>query len=130
MPTPIIFPDIEAEIVQYLRSKLPSSVFVGVSNNGTRKSPMVIVRKNGGTAFADVRQSAQIGIRVWGKTWEESLQLALLVEAWMNEAAHQGIHAIQRSETQLSPTPSGDGEDASVPVHYLIHNLIVRGKNL
>lgn len=78
---PIVFPDVEDLLVQYLTVELPKygrAVPVSVAVPEIRPSEFVLVPRTGGTNATLVSDAASIGVECWADTDAAALSLAQL----------------------------------------------------
>lgn len=128
----VIFPDVEAHLIGYLRAALggrsepfASGVWVGNLLPGDAPQRAVLVRDDGGPVLGDVRAVARIGVNVFAGTEAEVSDLANLVSALIGGAA-DGAPIVRAQTTR----PYSVTDDAGRPRQYFTAELIVRGTNL
>jgi hypothetical protein len=128
----VIFPDIEAHLIGYLKAALgsrseeyASSVWVGNQVPAERRNRMVTVRDDGGPVVGDVRAVARLGVNVWGGSQAEASDLANLVSALVGASA-DGAPVLKATTTR----PYSVADDAGQAHQYFTAELIVRGTSL
>lgn len=128
----ILFPDVEAHTITYLRDALAarpeaytSGVWVGNLLPQVRPTRAVLVRDDGGPTLGDVRAVARLGINVYAATEPDVSDLANLVSALVGGMA-DGAPVVKASTTR----PYSVTDDAGTPHHYFTAELWVRGTNL
>ena len=131
----ILWPDVEAATVAYLRplivaSALPFAADVRVSDRLTdrdgdpRPDYAVIVRHDGGSPTDTVFTASRIGVNVWALTKPEAVDLAALVTALMNGAPGDSGGPIAGADANVAFTvPDASGQ----PHLYLTAIVQVRG---
>jgi hypothetical protein len=128
----IIWPDIEAAFITYMKAALaarPESFASGVTVSNampaTRPPRAVIVRDDGGPPLGDVRAVARLGIQVWAMTAADCTDLAALVTALVNDWP-DGTPVVKATATRGYPVPDESGQHQ----RYLTAEVWVRGTNL
>lgn len=131
-PAPIVHPDAELWLTGYLRDRLAgrvesyaSSVYVGVDIPTTRRSRMVVVRRDGGQP-SDVFDFARFGIRIFGDTERNTTDLALLIRALIVDAPN----AADVARTDVVSGPYAVNDQSGQPLRYLIAEAALRGVEL
>lgn len=131
MLTPVEFPDVELWATVYLRLALAArsepyaaGVLVGVVVPDTRRDRMVMVRRDGGPRLDQVRESARLTVRVWGRTEQEASDLARLVAAllWASPDGDPVLRVTQNS----GPSPIPDEQ----PQRLMSFDVVVRGTQI
>lgn len=132
----ILFSDLELEVCTRLKAALDArsedytdNVFVGrqnplnaVTGEPERRTRMVTVRRDGGPRLDRVRESAAIGVNVYGETAQVCNNLALMVEALIS-ALPDGAPICRVNRTSgLIPIAADAG-----PQVYITFELIARG---
>lgn len=132
MSPAIVFPDVEAEVVTFLRAQLSTRIEAHAQNvlvarqvPATRANRMVIVRDDGGPALGDVRAMARIGVRVWGPTYEETTDLANLVVALV-ASMPDGTPVVRADVTR----PYALADESGQPLRFFTAELVIRGTGL
>jgi hypothetical protein len=133
-PVPaVIFPDVELVTLTYLRRVLTArpeacaqGVYFGTAVPSTRRDRMVTVRRDGGPRLDLTRETARLGVNVWGHTDQEAGDLARLVCALMPALA-DGLPVLAVTRP-TGPSPVAD--DSGQPLRYLVFELTVRGAPL
>ena len=133
MATAVVFPDIEAWLISYLRDLLSgrsepyaADVFVGHTVPDTRAERMVIVRRDGGPRETVVTERARVGVQVWAGTEPDAADLAAMVRALVGASAGEG--PVKRVPALTGPAAVADESDQ--PLRYLTAELTVRGSVL
>lgn len=128
----VLFPDVEAHLITYLRAALvartePVTANVWVGNLLPKSVPQraVLVRDDGGPTLGDVRAVARVGVNVWAPSEADVSDLANLVSALVGASA-DGTPVVRAQTTR----PYSVTDDAGRPRHYFTAELIVRGTNL
>ena len=128
----ILWPDVEAWAVNYLRTALaartePYASGVQVRTDVGKAMParLVTVRDDGGTR-GDVTRSSGIGVNVWAATDEDCSDLARLVCALLEASAGSG--PVVACTGSFGPYPVPD--DSGKPHRYMSVDLIVTGAPL
>jgi hypothetical protein len=125
---PVIFPDVELAVIDYLRPALAANGYPGirVANSYKGSDVEVWVRRDGGPTLDVVRESARVGVNVFAKgaTDQPVSDLARLVSALMRAAA-DGEPIVRVTETS-GPSPIPD----TLPRRYLTFDVVVRGTDL
>jgi len=120
----VIWPDVEALVVQYLAAKLLErgigDVWVSAQRL-TSPSRQVVVRDDGGTPLSDYRATARIGVNVYAETEQETAALAAIVTALLNDW-RGGDPVIECSANRAYPVEPLD--------RYLTAVLTIRGTRL
>jgi hypothetical protein len=131
MLTPVEFPDVELWATGYLRSALAArsepyaaSVLVGVVVPDVRRDRMVMVRRDGGPRLDQIRESARLTVRVWGRTEQEASDLARIVSAllWASPDGDPVLRVSQNS----GPSPIPDEQ----PQRLMSFDVVVRGTQI
>lgn len=132
-PADVIFPDVELWATSYLRDELAtrpesyaSSVFVSNTVPASRRSRMVVVRRDGGPRLSVATEAARLGVRVWAATEQDASDLARLVRSllWISPDGDP----VCAARDFAGPTPIAD--ESGVPMRYFTVELIVRGTPL
>lgn len=125
----ILFPDLEAWLIGYLRGALSgrseeyaSSVWVGNLLPRDHTGRAVLVRDDGGQHLGDVRGVARIGVNVWANSQAEVSDLANLTSALIGRCA-DGTPVVRATQTR----PYSVTDDGGRPRMYFTAELIVRG---
>lgn len=125
----VIFPDVEAWLVGYLRDQLAarsepvtSDVYVSNAVPDKRHDRMVIVRRDGGQRLGPAHELARMSVRVWGATDEEVADLTAIVRALMS--ASPGVGPVRRAVEIAGP--SRLIEESGQPVRFFTFEFIVR----
>lgn len=123
--------NVQKEIIQRIRARVPVTTFVGSIVPTTKKDVMIIVINAGGTKISEVISLTKINVMVWGgKTWEESFDLAIEVDYIIN-----GLNDLEEKsqiiniETSVLPVPSGDGERMETPVYSCSYDVYSVSEN-
>lgn len=132
MPS-ILFPDVEAQQITYLKAALAANgvtgVWVGNHLPTTIPAKAVLIRDDGGPVLADVRAIARLGYRVWAGTNIEnpgdSFDLAALCSALVAGCA-DGNPVVKATTTR----PFSVEDPSGRPVHYFTAELTIRGTAL
>lgn len=124
--TPIIFPDVELEVIGRLRTALAANGYPGifVSNRRETQATAVWVRRDGGPVLDQVREEARVGINVFATTEQAATNLARTVSALMR-AMPDGAPVVRVRQTS-GPSPIAD----STPRRYQTFEVTVRGAAL
>lgn len=131
MLAPVAFPDVELWATGYLRSALAArsepyaaGVLVGVIVPDVRRDRMVMVRRDGGPRLDQIRESARLSVRVWGRTEQEASDLARLVAAllWASPDGDPVLRVTQNS----GPSPIPDEQ----PQRLMSFDVVVRGTQI
>lgn len=124
-----VFADVEAWACTWLRDQLANrpepyatNVHVTTSVPDPRRPRMVIVRRDGGVRLDVVRETARLGIRVWGATEEETADLTLLVRALL--AASVGEGPVRGFRESAGPVSVAD--ESQRPLRYVVVELTCR----
>lgn len=132
-PAPMMFPDVEAWAVDYMRGALSGrgesyvqGVTVGARVPNPRGSRMVVFRRDGGRAQG-LFDLPRLAVRVWADTEENATDLARLVAALLWAAPGQD-DVLVRME-QLSG-PSAIADDSGQPQRYSLYEAKMRGTAL
>lgn len=122
----VIFPDVEAEVIAYLKAALPAQGYgsVPVSWERGTGAPRVWVRRDGGPVLDQVRESARVGVNVFGTTEKAAIDLARTVSALLRAAADGD--PVVRVTQPLGPSPIAD----STPRRFMSFVITVRGEAL
>ena len=125
----VVFPDVEAWCVTYLRDALlarpeefAEDVYVSTQVPSPRLDRMVIVRRDGGPRMSVVTERARLGIRVWGESDALAHDLTQLVRALL--AASPGTGPVKRADETSGP--SYIAEESGQPFRYLVVELTTR----
>lgn len=127
----VIFPDVEAWAVGYLAAQLAGwpepfvdGVYVSNEVPNPRLDRMVIVRRDGGPRLDVARESARLGIRVWGPAENDAdtNDLTQLVRALL--AASPGEGPVRRYTEIAGPSTIPDESDQ--PLRYFTAELTAR----
>ena len=128
----VIFPDVEAWAIGYLRGALAArqesfaaGVWVGNLLPAARPKQAVLVRDDGGPVLGDVRAVARLGINVFAQSEADVSDLANLVSALLGASA-DGAPVVKATTTR----PYSVTDDAGQPRQYFTAELIIRGTNL
>lgn len=127
---PIVFPDIELTLTGILRAALAArsepvaaGVYIGNQLPSTMPDKAVTIRRDGGPQLDLVRDSARVGINVYGQSVKQTNDLAALVRALLY--ANQHTAPLLRVDRLTGPSPvNGPGEKPQV---YLTGEVVVRG---
>ena len=101
--------NVQADLIGYLRSKLPKACSVGVSVPAKATPPYVTVRREGGRYLDRLRDRAGLGIYVWAKSELEASELAFSA----------GYDDIAMESMRSDPDP-----DSRYPRWYLSYSII------
>lgn len=131
MLTAVTFPDVELWATAFLRSALAArsepyaaGVFVGITVPDARSDRMVVVRRDGGPRLDQVRESARLTVRVWGRSDQEASDLARLVAALL-WASPDGAPVVRVSQSS-GPSAVPDVQ----PQRLMVFDVLVRGSDL
>ena len=128
MTTPaIIFPDVELVVIGYLKTALAAHGYPGMSvvNVRTSATTQVWVRRDGGPVLDVVRESARVGINVFGTSEVAVSALARTVSALMRAAANGS--PIVRVTQGAGPVPIAEATGSR---RYMTFDVVVRGTEL
>jgi hypothetical protein len=125
-PTPVIFPDVELELVGYLRTALAAHGYPDtfVSNRRESQPTAVWVRRDGGPTLDVVREAARVGVNVYALTEQAVTNLARTVSALLRTAADGD--PVVKVEQSMGPSPIADAS----PRRYMTFEVWVRGTQL
>lgn len=89
----VIFPDIEAIVVAYLKSVLNPEIFVATKKpiGDNQPAQQVIVTAAYNAESERMLRTAALTLEVYAMGDIEATELALVVEAWMRECSNQYI---------------------------------------
>lgn len=92
---------------------------------------MIIVINAGGSKVDQVTSLTRINLMCWGgKSWEESFDMAIEVDAIMNSLNELDEESqIINIETSVTPVPSGDGVRMETPVYSCSYDVYSVSKN-
>ena len=127
MTTPIIFPDVELVICEYLRTALADYGYPGifVSNRRESQATAVWVRRDGGPEQSKVLEVPRLGVNVFAPSEKAVTDLARTVSALLR-AAPDGSPVTRVTQTS-GPSPIAD---ESGPRRFMTFELTVRGADL
>lgn len=134
MSTPVIFPDVELVLCQYLRNTLPNYGYpvqpadpegVFVSNKRGTDVTAVWVRRDGGSDLDQVREEPRVSINVFDPDDKRAGDLARTVAALVRAAADGD--PILRVEKNSGPAGVADGVG---PRRFMSFDVAVRGIEL
>lgn len=132
--TAILWPDVEAELLDYLAPAMAASslafadeVVVRDELPNPRPDYAVIVRNDGGppaqTVFADLRA----GFNIWAPSKADAVDLAAVVTALLNGMPEAGTTPFVNARASVGyPIP----DDSEQPHYYLTADLRIRGIKL
>lgn len=122
----VIFPDVEAWVVAYLKAELPAYGYGSVPVSWERGTgvPRVWVRRDGGPVLDQVREAARVSVNVFGPTEKATADLARTVSALLRAAADG--EPVVRVTQPLGPSPVAD----ATPRRFMSFELTVRGAAL
>lgn len=126
----IVFPDVEAWAVGYLRSALAAraesyaqNVVVGTRVPAPRADRMVVVRRDGGPRLDLVREAARLAVRVWAGTEADCADLAALVRGLLWAAPGDG--PVVKVDDLAGPSPVED--ESGQPLRFFTVEITTRG---
>lgn len=127
MLLPIVFPDAEAIVVTFLRSRLTGTA-IHVRVPTSRPPKFIQVRRSGGTAYQLVDRP-RIDIYAWAGSDEEAKDLAQLARAHLGDI--RGVrsgHSVTAVTdfAGLSPAPDQSGQ----PRWFFSVEITIRGSSL
>ena len=128
MTTLVLFPDVEAWAVGYLKVAIAARAEAycsGVTVSNDRKGDtgrVVTVRNDGGPQLDPIRSVARLGVNVWAATNEDATDLANMVRALL--LASPNGNPVVRARGQSGPIAIPDDVG---PHRYLTVELTVRG---
>lgn len=131
----VIYPDIEALVVEHLTDELPN-YYDGIFEIGSRKpSPMptgrgvIQIRRVGGIPETPVSDVARVDVLVWHDTDEQAHDLMAVVRALMYVLRGHTNPNVYRVNEFLGPTRYAD-PDSDQPRWLLTDEIAVRGQPL
>ena len=114
-PAGILYPDLELLATAYLRSALAGraetyaqDVYVSNTVPSTRRTRMVIVRRDGG-AEGELVDAGRLAIRVWAGSEKDATDLARLVNALWSLAPDGSSVTYVRRQSGPLPVPDESG---------------------
>lgn len=126
----VLFPDLEAWLVQYLDAALKArgeaycaGVVVDHVEPNPRPPRSVVFRDDGGPQVDAVRRMSLVGVNVWAETEADAADLANMVAALLR-ACPDG-RPVTRVRVQTGPLRVAD--EAGQPRRYLVAEFTVRG---
>lgn len=130
MVSDVVFPDGELHFTGYLRAALAArpepfagSVYVSNAVPSTRRTRMVIVRRDGGVNLDVAREAARFGFEVWAGTEKDAADLSRLVRALLLRSPDgDPVCAVNFVNGPLRVT-----EESEQPKRYLSGEFIIRG---
>lgn len=129
----VVFPDVESEVVAYLRTRFtgraePFVSGVQVSNRVPASIPtrFVWVRDDGGGKASDVTRAARVAVNVFAGSRDDAVDLANLTSALLQDApGNRGFVGLG-----FLNGPYGVAEESGRHRQYLTLELHVRGSAL
>ena len=127
-----IFPDVEKELVGYLKPLL-SGVTVATVKPAAGTSPypskIVVVRADGGSQVErGITRSELVGVNVYAKTYADASDLARDVDALLRDAAGWGD--VKRVDTMLSPTRVADPSTDTSHQRYMTFSVVTKASDI
>ena len=123
----VIPPDVETEVVDYLRARLSERGDTAqVSNRYDGQTEAVWVRDDGGPFVSPVTKASRLGVNVFASTRDAAIDRANLVYALLRFSPGHGVIVRAVPESFTGPVPIEDAR----PRFYLTCELHFRGSAL